>query len=154
MLSFWIQIFQLCLSKKKKNLILTTHLYSNVRFSSIFVTYLNSNTSKCLLKKKKINSSNKNPLPHIKTTHYYHKIFMFFLYIIIIIILILENIPKFWLSKFYTVIMNLHPSTLMYIIFLLFKSQIFLLITILIPINKFKCLIGFQLLTHCYINSL
>ena len=142
------------IKKKKKNLILTTHLYSNVRFSSIFVTYLNSNTSKCLLKKKKITSSNKNPLPHIKTTHYYHKIFMFFLYIIIIIILILENIPKFWLSKFYTVIMNLHPSTLMYIIFLLFKSQIFLLITILIPINKFKCLIGFQLLTHCYINSL
>ena len=153
MLSFWIQIFQLCLSKKKKP-------YSHHPFVFkcpilIHICYLfEFKYFKMFIKKKKITSSNKNPLPHIKTTHYYPKIFMFFLYIIIIIILILENIPKFWLSKFYTVIMNLHPSTLMYIIFLLFKSKIFLLITILIPINKFKCLIGFQLLTHCYINSL
>ena len=44
---------------------------------------------------------------------------------------------------------NLHIQT--YIIFLLFKSQIFLFITILIPINKFKCLIGFQLLTVLYL---
>ena len=39
----------------------------------------------------------------------------------------------------------------MYIIFLLFKSQIFLLITILILINNFKCLIGFQLFTILYL---
>ena len=55
------------------------------------------------------------------------------------------------LSKFYTVITNPHPSKLTYIIFLLFKSQIFLLITILITINKFKCLIGFQLFTILYL---
>ena len=39
----------------------------------------------------------------------------------------------------------------MYIIFLLFESQIFLLITILILINKFKYLIGFQLLMIIYL---
>ena len=55
------------------------------------------------------------------------------------------------LSKFYTVITNPHPSILRYIIFLLLKSQIFLLIIILIPINKFKCPIGFQLLTVLYL---
>ena len=105
------------------------------------------------LKKKNYFFQQKPTTSHKNYTLLSQNFYVFF-YIIIIIILILENIPKFWLSKFYTVIMNLHPSTLMYIIFLLFKSQIFLLITILIPINKFKCLIGFQLLTHCYINSL
>ena len=40
---------------------------------------------------------------------------------------------------------------LTYIIFLLFKFQIFLLITIVIPINKLKCLIEFQLLMVPYL---
>ena len=50
------------------------------------------------------------------------------------------------LSKFYTVITNPHSSTLTYIIFLSFNSQIFffLLITILILINKFKRPNGFH----------
>ena len=109
---------------------------------------------KMFIKKKKNYFFQQKPTTSHKNYTLLSQNFYVFFYIIIIIILILENIPKFWLSKFYTVIMNLHPSTLMYIIFLLFKSQIFLLITILIPINKFKCLIGFQLLTHCYINSL
>ena len=53
--------------------------------------------------------------------------------------------------KFYTVITNPHSSKLTYIILFLFKSQIFLLITIFIPINKFKCSIRIQLLLVLYL---
>ena len=41
------------IQKEKKNFILTTHLYSNYWFLSVFVIYLNSNTSIIFIKTKK-----------------------------------------------------------------------------------------------------
>ena len=44
---------------KKKTIILTTHLYSNILFISVFVIYLYLNTSIIFIKKYKITSSKK-----------------------------------------------------------------------------------------------
>ena len=61
LLFIWIQILQLCFIKKKIQLctytrnffFLSTHLYLNVWSLSIFVIYLNSNTSIMFIKEKK-----------------------------------------------------------------------------------------------------
>ena len=53
--------------KKKKNpVILSTHLYSNVWFLSIFVIYSNSNTSIIFIIIIKIKINKKTSLPHVK----------------------------------------------------------------------------------------
>ena len=76
----------------------------------IFI-YLNANTSIMFIKitssKKK---KKKEQSPHVKSTHSYPEIFMFFFFLNS-----LKHFKKI-LSKFYTVITNPHPSTLMYII--------------------------------------
>ena len=119
-------------------------MYSNVWFLSVFVIYLNSNTSIIFIYTKLLLKKN---LPHIKSKNYsllsrnfYGFFFKFF-----------KTFQNFCYLNSYIVITNLHPFTLTYVIFLLFKSQIFLLITIFIPINKVKCSIGFQLLTVFYL---
>ena len=85
---------------------------------------MNSNASIIFIKKKnkKITSpkKKKTSLPHVKATHSYPEISIF----------LKKNSLKqskicfYSNSKFYTVITNLHPSALTYIIFLLFKPQI------------------------------
>ena len=70
--------------KKKKTVILTIHLYSNILFLSVFVIYLNSNTS--IIYTKKHNyffQKKKKSLPHIKTTHSYPEIFILFYFFIL-----------------------------------------------------------------------
>ena len=110
-------------------------------FEFKYFNYLKKKNKITYSKKKK----KKNPLPLVKTIHSYPEISLGFFF--------LNSLkqPKFLLSKFYTIITNPHPSTLMYIIFLLFKSQILLLFTILILVNKFKCSIGYQFLTVFYL---
>ena len=52
--------------RKKKPVILSTHLYSNVWFLSIFVIYSNSNTSIIFIIIIKIKINKKTSLPHVK----------------------------------------------------------------------------------------
>ena len=67
---------------KKKTVILTTHLYSNILFISVFVIYFYSNTSIIFIKKntKLLLKKKKKPLPHVKTNHSYSEIFMVFFF--------------------------------------------------------------------------
>ena len=90
--------------------------------------------TKLLLPNKKLTTSRKN--------------YSFISWNFYVFLLILLSIPKNLLSKIYTAITNPHPSPLMYIIFLLFNSQIFLHITILIPINNSNVPLGFNFLRY------
>ena len=69
--------------KKKKTVILTIHLYSNILFLSVFVIYLNSNTSIIYTKKNNYFFQKKKSLPHVKTTHSYPEIFILFYFFIL-----------------------------------------------------------------------
>ena len=128
---------------KKKTIFLSTHLYSNIWFLHVFIIYLNSNTSIIFIKKK----NTKLLLPNKKLTTS-RKNYSFISWNFYVYLLILLSIPKNLLSKIYTAITNPHPSPLMYIIFLLFNSQIFLHITILIPINNSNVPLGFNFLRY------
>ena len=101
--------------------------------------YIYTHTTKLLQKKKTPIISSKKLLILMPK----------FLYIYIL--KFFKTFQNFCYLNFYTFITNYHSSTLTYIIFLLYKSQFFLLIIILIPINKFKYPIGFQQKIHTFI---
>ena len=127
----------------------TTHLYWNVLFLFVFVIYLNSNTSIIFIKKYKITSSKtKNLLPQIKTTHFYPKISMVFFFLINSLkhskIFVIQILYRYHKSPL------IHTNVYHLFFFCSNLKFFFLLITIFIPINKFKCPIGFQLLMVLY----
>ena len=106
-------------TKKVKSVILScvkttySYPYSSLWFPSIFIIYLNSNTSIIFIKKiqnyffqKKKKKCTTSPKNYLFLSQNFYGFFFFFL-----------NIPKFLLSRSYTVITNPHLSTLMYIIF-------------------------------------
>ena len=110
-------------------------------FEFKYFNYLYKKNTKLLLPKQK------NPLPHVKTAHSYPEISMVFFFFFnslkyskIFVIQILYSYHKS--SSIHT---NVYNFSFVQI------SNFFLLITILIPINKFKCPIGFQLFTVLYL---
>ena len=74
----------------KKIVFLSTHLYSNVLFQSVFVIYMNSNTSIMFIKKKdflkKITTSHVQKdiyiYIYILTTHLYSNILFLYVFVI------------------------------------------------------------------------
>ena len=97
-----------------------------------------------LFKKKKKTSTSRKKYSFL-SQNFYGFIYLLYIYIFF------KTFQNFCYPNSIQLSQIPHPSSLTYIIFLLFKSQIFLLITILILIHIFHCPTGFQLLIILYL---